>query len=365
MNSKEKVAALIRPEIRALKAYHVPDAAGMVKLDAMENPYGWPEALKCEWCESLNAVALNRYPDPEARTLRTRLRTALKVPAGMDLMLGNGSDELIQIILMSVAQKGAVVLAPVPTFVMYEMIATFVGMKYIGVPLGQDFTLDTPAMLEALERHKPAVTFLAWPNNPTGNLFDAAAVEEIIRRAPGLVVVDEAYHAFCQQSFMDRLGLYDNLLVMRTLSKQGLAGLRLGVLAGEPAWLNEFNKVRLPYNIGSLTQASAEFALKHQVVLDEQAAKIRRDREALFNELVELPAVRVWPSVANFILFRPERRPAPAVFAVLKEHKVLVKNLDGGHPALAGCLRVTVGAPEENARFLDALKKALVYSPHP
>ena len=359
MNFEEKIARLIRPDIRALKAYHVPDAAGMVKLDAMENPYGWPEELKREWIEVLRTVSLNRYPDPEARALRARLHAALKVPAGMELMLGNGSDELIQIVLMSLARPGAIVLAPVPTFVMYDMIATFAGVKFVGVPLGQDFALDTPAMLEAIERHQPAVVFLAWPNNPTGNLFDAAIVEEVIRRAPGLVVVDEAYHAFCQRSFMDRLGLYDNLLVMRTLSKQGLAGLRLGVLAGEPAWLGEFNKVRLPYNIGSLAQASAEFALNHQAVLDEQAAKIRGDREVLFNELLELPAVRVWPSAANFILFRPERKPAATVFAALKEQKVLIKNLDGSHPMLAGCLRVTVGAPEENARFLDALKRVL------
>ncbi|MBI3575771.1 MAG: histidinol-phosphate transaminase [Gammaproteobacteria bacterium] len=354
----DKISRLIRPEIQALKAYHVPDSAGMVKLDAMENPYGWPEELKAEWCEVLKSVALNRYPDPEARALRARLRAAFQVPTGSELMLGNGSDELIQIILMGLAQKDAVALAPVPTFVMYDLIATFTGVKFVGVPLGQDFALDTSAMLEAIERHKPAVVFLAWPNNPTGNLFDAAAVEEVIRRAPGLVVVDEAYHAFCQRSFMDRLGLYDNLLVMRTLSKQGLAGLRLGVLAGAPAWLDEFNKLRLPYNIGSLAQASAEFALKHQAVLDKQAANIRRDRETLFNELLDLP-VRAWSSAANFILFRPERKPATAVFAALTEQKVLIKSLDGSHPMLAGCLRVTVGAPEENARLLDALKQAL------
>lgn len=358
MAIKKKVEALIRSEIRALKAYHVPESTGMVKLDAMENPYGWPAKLKAEWCEALKSVALNRYPDPEARALCARLRTALEVPKDSGLMLGNGSDELIQIILMSLAQKNAVALAPVPTFVMYDLIATFAGVKFIGVPLGQDFALDTPAMLDAITRHQPAVVFLAWPNNPTGNLFDAAAVEEVIRRAPGLVVVDEAYHAFCQQSFMDRLGLYDNLLVLRTLSKQGLAGLRLGVLAGAPAWLDEFNKLRLPYNIGSLVQASAEFALKHQPVLDEQAANIRRDRERLFNELQDLP-VHVWPSAANFILFRPERKPAAAVFATLTEQKVLIKNLDGSHPMLAGCLRVTVGTPEENARLLDVLKQTL------
>ncbi len=359
-NIEGKIARLIRPEIRALKAYHVSDSAGMVKLDAMENPYGWPEALKREWCDTLKTVALNRYPDPAANALRARLKRAYNVPAGMELMLGNGSDELIQIILMSMANPGAVVLAPVPTFVMYEMISTFVGMKFVGVPLAPDFALDLPAMLEDIEHHKPAVVFLAWPNNPTGNSFDAAAVEEIVRRTQGLVVVDEAYHAFCERSFMDRLGLYDNLLVMRTLSKQGLAGLRLGVLAGEPRWLEEFNKVRLPYNINALSQASVEFALTHRAVLDEQAARIRADRETLYAALADLPGLTVWPSSANFILFRVERRPAGEVFAALKEQGVLIKNLDGSHPALAGCLRVTVGAPEENVRFLDALKKALL-----
>lgn len=356
----DKIARLVRPEIRALKAYHVPDSAGMVKLDAMENPYGWPAALKREWCDVLKTVALNRYPDPAANALRARLKQAYSVPAGMELMLGNGSDDLIQIILMALARPGAVVLAPVPTFVMYEMIASFVGMKFVGVPLTPDFALDTGAMLEDIAHHKPAVVFLAWPNNPTGNLFDAAAVEEVVRRAPGLVVVDEAYQAFCQRSFMDRLGLYDNLLVMRTLSKQGLAGLRLGVLAGGPRWLDEFNKVRLPYNINALSQASAEFALTHWAVLDGQAARIRADRETLYAELADLPGLTAWPSSANFILFRVEGRPAGEVFAALKGQGVLIKNLDGSHPALAGCLRVTVGAPEENARFLDALKKVLL-----
>jgi histidinol-phosphate aminotransferase len=356
----QKIVRLVRPEIRALTAYHVPDSAGMVKLDAMENPYGWPEALRREWADLLKTVALNRYPDPAAGALRARLKPALDVPAGMELMLGNGSDELIQIILLSLAKPGAVALAPVPTFVMYQMLSTFVGMKFVGTPLTPDFALDTEAMLEDIGHHQPAVVFLAWPNNPTGNLFDAAAVEEIVRRAPGLVVVDEAYHAFCRQSFMDRLGLYDNLLVMRTLSKQGLAGLRLGALAGDPRWLEEFDKVRLPYNINSLSQASAEFALRHQAVLDDQAARLRADRETLFAALADLPGLSVWPSSANFILFRCERRPAGEVFAALKGQGILIKNLDGSHPLLGGCLRVTVGAPAENARFLAALEQALV-----
>jgi histidinol-phosphate aminotransferase len=355
----QKIARLVRPEIRALKAYHVPDAAGLVKLDAMENPYTWPEAMKDEWLKVLREATINRYPDPQAVALKNRLREALKVPAGMELLLGNGSDELIQMILMSVAQPGSVVLAPTPTFVMYEMIATFTGMKFIGVPLKSDFALDLDALRAVAEELSPAVIFLAYPNNPTGNLFDAAQMEKLIEEAPGLVVVDEAYHAFAGDTFLDRLGRFDNLLVMRTLSKQGLAGLRLGILAGAPEWIAEFDKVRLPYNIGVLNQASAEFALRHADVLDQQAAAIRVEREKLHRTLAGLPGLTVWPSRANFILFRCERHAASDVFGALKRAGVLIKNLDPQGGALKGCLRVTVGKPEENQAFLKALTAAL------
>ena len=359
MSINSKVEKLIRPEIRALKAYHVPDATGFIKLDAMENPYSWPDAVRREWLEVVQRVSLNRYPDPDARVLRRRLHVALTVPSGMELVLGNGSDELIQIILMAMSKPGAVVMAPIPTFVMYKMIAGFLGMKFVGVPLTQDFSLDMPAMLKAIETHKPAAIFLAYPNNPTGNLFSREDVARLIENAPGLVVLDEAYHAFTGQSFMDQLGKQDNLLVMRTLSKQGLAGLRLGVLAGPAVWLEEFNKVRLPYNIGSLTQASAEFALTHLALLDEQAKRIREDREKLFRALTRLPGMRIWPSQANFILFRIEKRDADEVFEGLRTHRVLIKNLNSSGGMLKGCLRVTVGTPDENAAFLSALEAAL------
>lgn len=352
----DKVARLVRPEIRALKAYHVPDATGLIKLDAMENPYTWPEEVRSAWLEAVRQVSLNRYPDPGARKVKESLRTALEVPPGQDLLLGNGSDELIQIICLALTRPSAVVLAPTPTFVMYEMIATFTGMKFISVPLAKDYALDDAAMLEAIEREEPAVVFLAYPNNPTGNLFDRAVVERLIRAVPGLVVVDEAYHAFAQDSFMAQLSEFDNLLVMRTLSKQGLAGLRLGVLAGAPAWLNEFDKVRLPYNLGSLTQASAEFALTQRTMLDEQAAQICRDRETLYQELAAIDGLTVWPSRANFILFRVETKSADQVFQALLRAKVLVKNMNATMPE---CLRVTVGMPAENAAFVAALRGAL------
>ena len=346
----------VRPEIRALSAYHVQPATGLIKLDAMENPYTWPESLRDEWVALLRQTDVNRYPDPSARVLSERLAEAMDVPPGMRLLLGNGSDELIQMIAMALSGPSRSVLSVDPGFVMYRMIATFCGMRYVGVPLsGKDFALDLPAVLQAMDEHQPAVVFLAYPNNPTGNLFDAAAVEEIIRAAPGLVVVDEAYAPFTDASFMPRLGEFDNLVVMRTVSKMGLAGLRLGLLAGAADWLDEFDKVRLPYNINVLTQASAEFALRHKAVFDEQTASIREERGRLAQALARFDGVQVFPSEANFLLVRTPAGQAGHWHRRLREQGVLIKNLDGAHPLLADCLRPTVGTPEENAALLAAL----------
>jgi histidinol-phosphate aminotransferase len=273
------------------------------------------------------------------------------------VLLGNGSDEIIQLLALAVAKPGAVLLSVEPSFVMYRMIASFVGMRYVGVPLADDFSLDLDATLVAIEREKPALVFLAYPNNPTGNLFDAEAVRRIIQAAPGLVVVDEAYYAFAGDSFIPRLAQYPNLLVMRTLSKSGLAGLRLGLLAGRDAWLTHVDKVRLPYNINVLTQLVAEQVMRHEALLAQQAAAIRAERTRLFAELGHMPGVRPFPSDANFILFRTAA--AEQVFNDLKRQGVLIKNLHGSHPALADCLRVTVGTPAENDRFLGALGSAL------
>lgn len=356
----DKTTQWIRPEIRALSAYHVPDASGLIKLDAMENPYTWPDWLIDAWLAELRAVSLNRYPDPAARRLKARLREAMGVPAGMEVLLGNGSDELIQMIALAVAAPGRVVLAPEPGFVMYRMIALFAGMDYVGVPLrSADFSLDVPALREAIRRHQPAVVFLAYPNNPTGNLFPQKDLRELIELSPGLVIVDEAYAPFAGETLMGALDEYDNLLVMRTVSKMGLAGLRLGLLAGPAAWLTEIDKTRLPYNINVLTQASADFALRYRDVFDEQTRRIREDREWLFGRLVELPGLTVYPSRANFILLRVPAGRADAIFASLKGAGVLVKNLSGAGGLLADCLRVTVGTPEENNVFLHALASAL------
>jgi histidinol-phosphate aminotransferase len=349
----------IRPEIQSLTAYHIPDPGKLIKLDAMENPYRWPDALVDEWLEILRCVELNRYPDPGAGALTAKLKQSMQVPEAMRVILGNGSDELIQMLALAVADKDRVVLAPEPTFVMYRMIAAFAGMRYHAVPLADDFSLDVDAMLAAMSQHQPAIVFLAYPNNPTGTLFSAAAVEAIIAAAPGLVVVDEAYAPFTDASFMARLGQAPNLLVLRTLSKMGLAGLRLGLLAGPAAWLGEIDKVRLPYNINVLTQVSALFALEHKATLDAQTTQIRRDRARLFTALAAIDGIEPYPSEANFILFRTLPRQAAVVFSSLTAQGVLIKDLSGGAGRLQDCLRVTVGTPEENAAFLAALHNAL------
>lgn len=353
-------ADLIRPEIRALSAYHVPAAEGLIKLDAMENPYGWPAELIDAWLATLRTVPLNRYPDPNATKLKARLRASMAIPEGAGLILGNGSDELIQLVILALAAPGRVVLAPDPSFVMYRLIASCVGLRYVAVPLrAADFSLDRDAMLGAIERYQPVVIFLAYPNNPTGNRFAEQDVRRVIQAAPGLVVVDEAYFPFAEHSFLTSLLEFDQLLLMRTLSKMGLAGLRLGWLAGAPYWLDALEKLRLPYNINSLTQISAEFALAQQTLLDEQARRIRADRAVLFTALNALPGITVFPSEANFILLRTPSGQADRLFELLREEGILVKNLSSSGGLLQDCLRVTVGTAEENQAFLAALAAAL------
>ena len=360
MSIEERIGRLVRPEVQQLKAYGVADPGDLIKLDAMENPYRWPEDLRREWAEQLAGVDVNRYPDAVARDLRPMMRDYMGVPKTMDLMLGNGSDELIQMVLLAMAKPGAKVLSPVPGFVMYDLTARFTGMEFIGVPLrSDDFSLDQAAMIGAIRQHDPAVIFLAYPNNPTGNLFDRTAIAEILEAASGLVVLDEAYHAFAGRSYMSELERHDNLLVMRTVSKLGLAGLRLGLLAGDRRWLAELDKVRLPYNINSLTQVSARFVLSHQSILADQTGKILAERKRLVGQLEVLEGIQTWPSHANFILFRTMARPAIEVFDGLKQAGILIKNLHGSHPLLHDCLRVTVGQPQENDAFLAALARLL------
>ncbi len=350
----------IRPEIASLQGYPTAASREPIKLDAMENPYPWPEPdLRPAWLEALAGVECNRYPDARAQALAQRLREHWGVDANQAMVLGNGSDELIQLVTLAVARPGAKVVVPEPTFVMYRMIATFCGLECVGVPLAPDFALDIDALETAIDEHDPALVWLAWPNNPTGNLWPQAHIERVLSRARGLVVVDEAYAPFAQASWVGALGRWPHLAVLRTVSKLGLAGLRLGALLGPADWLDPVDKLRLPYNVNALTQASVAFALDHSDRLEDQAATIRAERERLAAGLGALPGVTAYPSAANFILLRLSEGRARLVFSALRDNGILVKSLDGSHPQLADCLRVTVGTPSENDTLVAAFERAI------
>ena len=358
----------IRQDVQSMHAYAVQDSAGMVKLDAMENPHRLPSELQAELGQRLGALALNRYPDGRVNDLRHALADYAQMPEGFDIMLGNGSDELISLLALACAVppnaangfKPATVLAPVPGFVMYGMSAQLQGLAFHGVALTADFELDAAAMLAAIAEHQPAMTYLAYPNNPTANLWDDAVIEKIILAVGeqgGLVVIDEAYQPFASKSYIDRLARHQHVLLMRTLSKFGLAGIRLGYMMGPKALMAEIDKVRPPYNISVLNCECALFALEHQAVFAKQALDVRAQRAIIFEVLARLPGVLAFPSEANMILLRvPD---AQKTFDGMKVRKVLVKNVSKMHPLLANCLRLTVGTADENSRMLTALQESL------
>lgn len=344
----------VRDDIRALAAYAVAPADGMVKLDAMENPYRLPSALAEDLGRRLAAVAVNRYPDPRATPLKAVLREAMGIPEALPIVLGNGSDELLQAIAIALARPGAVMLSLEPSFVMYRMSATLAGMRYVGVPLQPDFSIDLPAVLAAIAAHRPALIWVAYPNNPTGNLFPREVVEAIVQAAPGLVVIDEAYYPFAGgATWLPECARRDNVVVVRTVSKLGLAGLRLGFATGPADWIGELEKVRLPYNVNALTLVAGEFLLAHREALEAQCRMIVAERARLEAGLDSIAGVERFPSAANFVLARvPDAKRA---FEGLKARKILVRNLHGHHPLLGQCLRFTVGTPDENAALLAAL----------
>ncbi|MES2990005.1 MAG: histidinol-phosphate transaminase [Pseudomonadota bacterium] len=361
---QDRINRVIRQDVKSMHAYAIQDSTGLVKLDAMENPFRLPEALQRELGERLGRVAINRYPVGCVADVITALSAYVELPAGCKLMLGNGSDELISLLAMACDLPGAKVLAPLPGFVMYAMSAKLQGLEFIGVPTTENFELDEAAMLAAIETHRPAITYLAYPNNPTANLFDAGAVERIVAavgRQDGLVVMDEAYQPFSSRTWMGQVGqlekAHEHVLVMRTLSKFGLAGVRLGYMVGAAALIDEIDKVRPPYNISALNAEATLFALEHAAEFAAQAEVLRAERGKLLRVLAELPGAQPFPSEANMILVRvPDSKKA---FEGMRARGVLVKNIEGLHPLLKNCLRLTVGTPEENTLMIDALKASL------
>ena len=363
-----QVVYRIRADVQAMHAYVVQPSTGMVKLDAMENPYTLSPALQAALGARLGAVAVNRYPGAQVDDLKAALAAYVQLPAGHALMLGNGSDELIDLLHVACNVPGAVVLAPEPGFVMYGVSAQLTGLQYVAVPLQADFELDEPAMLAAIAQHRPAITYLAYPNNPTANLWDAAAMTRIIAACAAvgcLVVLDEAYQPFSSSSWLDQIKAYPaqnaHVLLMRTLSKFGLAGVRLGYMVGPQALIAQIDKVRPPYNVSVLNAECALFALENADVFMDQAHEIRGQRAMLFEALARLPGVTPYRSDANMMLVRlaGDAPRSADVFNAMKAQGVLVKNVSKMHPLLANCLRLTVGTAEENLQMLAALENSL------
>ena len=356
----DTIQRVVRKDVQGMHAYAVQSSRGLIKLDTMENPHRLPENLQHELGQRLGRVAINRYPAERGDDLVAALALHAKMPADCALMLGNGSDELISLLSMACDVPGALIMAPVPGFVMYGMSAALQGLRFEGVPLNVDFELDEPAMLHAIEQHRPSVLYLAYPNNPTANLWDDAVIERCIEamgRVNGLVVMDEAYQPFAARDSMDRLARHAHVLVMRTMSKFGLAGVRIGYLMGRRELIREVDKLRPPFNISVLNAEAALFALEHADEYARQAVVIRAERDRVYAALCELPNVKAYPSQANMIVLRV--RDAAAAFAGMRQRGVLVKNVSGMHALLANCLRITIGTPYENQQMLIALRASV------
>ncbi len=346
----------IREDIRRISAYHVQDSKGMIKLDAMENPFQFPEKILQSWEMKLSEIDVNRYPDPSALGLRKKLASMLKLDDSKALIFGNGSDELIQILMLGL-NVGAKVLSIEPSFVMYRMIANFCKLGYIGVNLNHDFSLDMERLEKIIEQDQPEIIFIAQPNNPTGTLFKESDLQRIAALSKGFLIIDEAYSPFTNFDSRHLLEGFENVMVMRTFSKAGLAGLRLGYLVGNAELIYEFEKLRLPYNINVLTQSLVECALDDYSLLEDQAKEIVLLRNDLHKNLDAIKGIEVIPSEANFITIRLKQKQSREIAGLMKGDGILIKNLDGSHPHLANCLRLTVGSRKENDYMLESLAR--------
>jgi len=343
---------MIRLDIRKMRSYKVPEYQGLIKMDAMENPYRLPAELQQQLAERLSQVEINRYPDSSMLALREQIAEKDGVNADQ-ILLGNGSDELIQLLMMA-AENGTCVV-PSPTFVMYKMIAKWVNHPISEVPLTKNFELKAKDVLQVCQREKASILFLACPNNPTGNLWSKDEITDITKGFGGLIVIDEAYKPFCDSHFLDLMGKH--VVITRTFSKMGMAGLRLGYIIADSKVIEHLNKMRMPYNINALTQAAASFLLEHHSIFDAQVQAICVNREKLFEALNTMSGIEVYPSNSNFLTFHCQ--DAVATFEALKTGGVLVKSLHGSHASLKNCLRVTIGTDEENATFLALLTEVI------
>ena len=354
----KKIMNFFRNDINALSEYKIFNSKDMVKLDAMENPYDLNIKFEIKGLSS-GLVSLNRYPDADCQSLKDKLRNKYKLNNKYNLIIGNGSDELIQLICLAFLKKENVVLCPAPSFSMYKKISQVLELQFQEVTLREDFSLDIELMLKKIEEFDPAIIFLAFPNNPTGNLWDKKDIDLIIKKANGVVVIDEAYGSFSGESFINEMDNYKNLLIMKTVSKIGLAGIRVGYLIGEDYIIKNINKLRLPFNINTLSQKISEFSVENSNYLENQTNDIIKLRELLISKMEGIDKIKVYKSKTNFILFKVLSGTADDIFKSLISKKILIKNMSNT-PGLKNCLGDTVGSEKENKLCIQSLKNSII-----
>ena len=342
----------LRSDIKNIDAYHVPASKDMIKLDAMESPFGVPEDLKVEFLKCIEQSEVNRYPEADPSPLKDTLRSLMDIPDEFGILLGNGSDELIQLLALACSNDD-LIMSFEPSFVMYELVSKYVNLEYFGVQLDSNFDINLSDALLIIEREKPKIIFIAYPNNPTGNCFDYDAIIEIIKSTNSMVILDEAYYAYSDKSFLSEISNFPNLLVLRTISKIGFAGLRLGLLIGDQETIAQLNKLRLPYNINALTQTSANFLLQDKQRIINNAQIIIEERRRLAHELSLFSKFKVYPSQTNFILVHSE--DAHSLHTALKENGILIKGFPKGSK-LSDFIRISVSEPVENNILIDAIR---------
>ncbi len=351
---------LFTKKVQSMQVYNIPDSSGLIKLDAMEMPYLLPKEKMVELADKLTNLEINRYPNPEPNELIDKIKKTLNLSnnqtSNLDIILGNGSDELISIILLALSKPKAVVLSPTPSFVMYQQTSELLGMKFVGVDLNDDFSINLENFLVAIKTQNPALIFLSYPNNPTGNSWNKVELEQILQATNGFVVLDEAYNAFADDSALDLVEKYENAILLRTFSKVGLAGVRLGFMACHKKYAQQFNKARPPYNTNILSQEVVDFTLNNMELIEKNVELIKLEKESLLEFLSKIPNTKTIDTQTNFLLFKVEN--SEETFKKLRdEFKILVKDLNVHHKLLENTLRITIGAKEENKILKQALNK--------
>jgi histidinol-phosphate aminotransferase len=348
----------VKPAVRSLGAYTLAARRAPVKINQNENPYDLPEALKRRIADEALARPWNRYPDFDPRQLVEKLAAHTGWRAD-GILAGNGSNELIEALLVVTVGPGTRVVVPQPTFSLYGLLTKILGGEVVSVPLGSELEFDVEEIRVTRRELGAALTIVCSPNNPTGSRLAVEDVKRLCEEGDSLVVVDEAYQEFASESVVGLLADHPNLVVLRTFSKaMAMAGLRVGYLLASPALVREVNKARLPYNLNLFSQIAALHALEEWDTLRERVERIVASRQELLYRLYRVPGVKPYPSHANFILFELAQADPKATFEALLERGVLVRDVTS-YPGLSRCLRVSVGSEEENEAFLVALRHAL------